>query len=220
MAILEHLKEIFAKIKLVLNIGYSRGIITGDSNKQQNIENNYGLAGDGNTIIFNTQAHLTKEEVEKEFLKLEIGDFQDITVEVDNSLREKDISILSYMKNYQFQLKKQLICDDFNEPWIPKVASDLPTREKKKHWQLTPIYQDVVFPFSYFFIEMDGGRYLIPLPKVEYNKAGKTIDKNNPIKRCTITKVQYQLGKVLCDNPCYNTSYDDMLKQCKIEVVG
>jgi hypothetical protein len=181
-----------------------------------NIGNNTGIIGDGNTIVFNIQAPLTNKQVEEEFLKLEIGDFQDITDEVDKSLREKDISIFSYMKNYWLQLKKQLVWDDFNEPWIPEVFSDLSTREKKRYWQFTPIYQGVVFPSAYFFIEMDGGHYLIPLPKVEYNRTNETtIDKNNPIKKCTITKVQYRLGKVLS---AYNCDYDGMIKQCKIEI--
>jgi hypothetical protein len=63
---------------------------------------------------------------------------------------------------------------------------------------------------------MDGGRYLIPLPN-QYDQTGKYIDKNDSTKRHTISKVQYQLGKVLT---LYHENYDDMLKQCKIEVVG
>jgi hypothetical protein len=66
---------------------------------------------------------------------------------------------------------------------------------------------------------MDGGRYLIPLPN-QYDQTGKSIDKNGPIKRYTITKVQCRLGKVLTDDRGYNDTYEDMLKQCKIEVVG
>jgi hypothetical protein len=62
---------------------------------------------------------------------------------------------------------------------------------------------------------MDGGRYLIPLPQVEYNSIGETIDKTNPVIRCTTTKVKYQLGKALSG---YNCNYDDMLKQCKIVI--
>jgi hypothetical protein len=164
------------------------------------------------------QSPLTKEQVEEAFLKLEIGDFQDITEEVDESLHAKKISILSYTKNYWLQLKKQLIMEDFDELWVPKVPSDLPEREKKGYWKFTPIYQGTIFPFSYLFISMDGGRYLIPLPKVDYNKIEEKIDKHNPVKKCRITHVQYQLGKVLTDGNYYNTSYDDMLKQCKIEV--
>jgi hypothetical protein len=180
-----------------------------------NIGNNSGIIGDGNTINFNIQATLTEKQVEEEFLKLEIGDFQDITNEVDNSFRDKNISILSYTKNPLLQLKKQLTLEDFDETWLPKVDADLPKREEKRRWQFTPIYQGVAFPFSYSFIEMDGGRYLIPLPQVEYNRIGGTIDKNDPIKRCTITKVQYRLGEILT---IYREYYDDMLKDCKIEV--
>jgi NurA-like 5'-3' nuclease len=188
--------------------------------KNTNIGNNSGIIGDGNIIVFNMQSPLTKEQVEEAFLKLEIGDFQDITEEYDESLREKDISILSYTKNYWLQLKRQLIREDFDEPWVPNVPSDLPQREKKKFWKFTSIYQDIILPFSYLFISMDGDRYFIPLPKVEYNKVEEKIDKNNPVKNCTITKVQYQLGKVLTDGEYYNMSYSDMLKQCKIEVIN
>ena len=184
-----------------------------------NVGNNTGIIGDGNIIIFNTQAPLLKEQIESEFLKLEIGDFQDISDEVDESLHERNISILSYTKNYWFQLKKQLVQDDFDEPWLPTVPADMEGRERKPRWKLTPMYQNVVFPFSYCFIEMDGGRYLIPLPKVEHNRIGEEIDRNNPIKRCTITKVQYQLGKVLTNGVNYGNAYDDMLKECKIEVI-
>ena len=222
MTIMENLKKIFAKIRLKfknINIGYNSGNI-GDENKNTIIGNNSGIIGDGNIIVSNIQSPPTKEQVEEAFLKLEIGDFQDITEEVDERLREKNTSILSYTKNYRLQLKKQLISEDFDEPWVPKVPSDLPEKEKKRYWKFTPIYQGIIFPFSYFFISMDGGRYLIPLPKVEYNKIEDNIDKNNPVKKCIITQVQYQLGKVLTDGKYYNTSYDDMLKQCKIEVVN
>jgi hypothetical protein len=188
--------------------------------KNTNIGNNAGIIGDGNTIVFNMQTPLTKEQVEDELLKLEIDDFQDITEEADESFRERNISILSYTKNYWLQLKKQLINEDFHEPWLPNVPSDFPQREKKRYWKFTPIYQGIIFPLSYFFISMDGGRYLIPLPQVEYNIIEGKIDKNNPVKKCTITKVQYQLGKVLTDGKYYNTSYSDLLKQCKIEVVN
>ena len=115
------------------------------------------------------QMPITKPEIEAEFMKLKTGDFEDITNEVDEKLHENHISIFSYTKNYWLQLKKQLVNDDFHEPWIPKVSADMETREKKRQWKVTPIYQGIVFPLSYFFIEMDGGRYLIPLPKVEYN---------------------------------------------------
>jgi len=186
--------------------------------KNMNIGNNSGIIGDGNIIVFNTQSPLTKEQVEDEFLKLEIGNFLDITEEVDENLREKNISILSYTKNFWLQLKKQLVCEDFDELWIPTFSSDVPQREKKRYWKITPVYQGIIFPFTYFFISMDGGRYFIPLPKVEYNKIEEKIDKNNPVKKCKITKVQYQLGKVLTDGEYYNTSFDDMLKHCKIEV--
>ena len=170
--------------------------------KNTNIGSNCGIIGDGNIIVFNMQSPLTKEQVEEAFLKLEIGDFQDITEEVDVSLREKNTLILSYTKNYWLQLKQQLIREDFDEPWVPKVPSDFPEREKKNYWKFTPIYQGIIFPISYFFISMDGDRFFIPLPKEE-----------------KIDKVQYQLGKVLTDGTYYNKSYDDMLKQCKIEVV-
>jgi hypothetical protein len=188
--------------------------------KNTNIGNNSGIIGDGNVIVFNIQSPLTKEEIEKEFLKLEMGDFQDITEEIDKTLYEKEMSIYSYVKNYWLQLKKQLVRNDFQEHWIPNVPSDIPEREKKAYWKFTPLYQGIVFPFSYFFIGMDGGRYLIPLPKVDYNKIGDKIDRDCPVKKCTITRVQYQLGKVLTDGENYNTSYDDILKQCKIEVIN
>ena len=188
--------------------------------KNMNIGNNSGIIGDGNTIVFNMQSPLTKEQVEEAFLKLEIGNFQDITEETNENYREKNISILSYTKNYWLQLKKQLISEDFNEMWVPNISSDFPQREKKRYWKFTPIYQGIIFPFSYNFISMDGGRYLIPLPKIEYNKIEDKIDKNNPVKKCTITKVQYQLGKVLTDGEYYNMSYDDVLNQCKIEVIN
>ena len=184
-----------------------------------NLGNNSGIIGDGNTIVFNLQLPLTQKQTEEEFLKLKTGDFYDITDEIDKSLCEKNIAILSYTKNYWLQLKKQLVCVDFDEPWIPKVPADFPTREKKRYWQFIPVYQSIVFPFSYFFIEMDGGRYLIPLPEVEYNLTETdAINKLNPVKNCSITKVQYFLGKSLTDNRSYNTSYDDMLKECKIEI--
>jgi hypothetical protein len=186
--------------------------------KNTNIGNNSGIIGDGNIVVFNMQSPLTKEQVEEAFIKLEIGDFQDITEEVDESYREKNISILSYSKNYWLQLKKQLINDDFYGKWLPKVPSDFPQKEKKRYWKFTPIYQGLIFPLSYFFISMDSERYLIPLPKVDYNIIEDKIDKNNPVKKCTITKVQYQLGKVLTDGEYYNMSYDDLLKQSKIEV--
>jgi len=188
--------------------------------KNTNIGNNSGIIGDRNIIVFNMQSYLTKENIEEAFLKLEIDDFQDITEEVDEKLNEKNISILSYTKNFWLQLKKQLINEDFNELWIPIVPSDLPQKEKKRRWRFTPIYQGIIFPFSYDFISMDGDRYFIPLPKVDYNKIEGKIDINNPVKECTITKVQYQLGKVLTDGEYYNTSYDDILKQCKIEIVN
>jgi hypothetical protein len=170
--------------------------------------NNTGIIGDGNTIVFNTQAPLSKEQIEEEFLKLDFGDLQDITDEVDEGLREKHTTIWSYTRNCWLQLKKQLISDDFHEPWLPTVPADMGRREKKPRWKLTPVYQGVVFPFSYFFIGMDGGRYVIPLP-----------NRDNPVKKCTITRVQYQLGKVLTGDALYNTSYDDLLKESKIEVV-
>lgn len=67
---------------------------------------------------------------------------------------------------------------------------------------------------------MDDSRYLVPLPNVEYNKIGDfDIDRNNPVKKCTVTKVQYQLGKSLTNDYGYNESYDDIIKQCRIEVV-
>jgi hypothetical protein len=179
---------------------------------------NSGIIGDSKIVVFNIQSPLTKEQVEEKFLKLEIGDFEDITEETDESFPEKNISILSYTKNYWLQLKKQLVNEDFNESWLPVVPSDMPQREKKRQWKFTPVYQGIIFPVSYFFISMDGGRYLIPLPKVEYNKIEGKIDKSNPVKKSTITKVQYQLGKVLSNGENYNTSYDDLLKQCKIEV--
>jgi hypothetical protein len=184
-----------------------------------NIGNNSGIIGNKNVIFFNIAAPLTKEQVEEEFLKLENGDFQDITDEVDKKLREEEITILSYTKNYWLQLKQQLINGDFKGLWMPKVPSNLPTREKNRYWQFTPIYHGIVFPFYYFFVEMDGGRYLIPLPQVEYNKTDTgSIDSSNPVKKCLITKVQYQLGKSLTDDYGYNTSYDDKLKECKIEI--
>ena len=173
------------------------------------------INGNGNTIIFNMQMPITKPEIEAEFLKLETGDFEDITNEVDEKLHENHISIFSYIKNYWLQLKKQLVNDDFHEPWIPLVPADMGTREKKRQWKVTPIYQGIVFPLSYFFIEMDGGRYLIPLPKVEYNREENTTDKNNRIKKCSITQVQYKLGKVLSID---TYGYDTMREDCKIEV--
>jgi hypothetical protein len=57
---------------------------------------------------------------------------------------------------------------------------------------------------------------MIPLPIVEYNSAEA---ENNPVKRCEISKVQHRLGKVLTGGAPHNLSYDDMLKDCKIEVV-
>jgi hypothetical protein len=185
-----------------------------------NIGNNSGIIGDENIIVFNIQASPNQKQVEAEFLKLKPGDFQDITDTVDQSLREKHVQIFSYIKNPLLQLKQQLVKDDFYEHWIPSVPADLPRREKKAHWEFIPIYQGVVFPFSYSFIEMDGGLHLIPLPFVEYNEMepgilGK-IDPDNPIKRCTITQVQYRLGKALTDS---TYDYDAMLKRCKIEVV-
>jgi len=181
-----------------------------------NIGNNSGIIGDGNTIIFNLHVPLTKEQLEFEFLKLGVDDFQDITNEVDITLREKNITIFSYTKNYWLQLKMQLVNNDFVEPWIPFVPADMPTREKKPFYRVTPIYQSVVLPFSYFFISMDGGRYLIPLPEVEYNKVNGEIDKDNPIKCCKITEAKYKLGKSL-DGDAYG--FDDMLKQCKISIL-
>ena len=162
----------------------------------------------------------TKEQIEEEFLKLDTGDFYDITDQVDRNHRENCVAILSYEKNPLLQLRQELVNDDFNEVWIPKVPADMGVREKKQYWKMTPVYKNIVLPFSYFFILMDGFRYWIPLPKVEYNKAGEfEIDRNNPVKKCTITKVQYNLGKVLTNDHGYNTSYDEMLKQCKIEVI-
>jgi len=185
-----------------------------------NIGNNSGIIGDGNIIIFNVQLPLSQKQVEEEFLKLETGDFHDITDEVDRNLRKKNVAILSYTKNFWLQLKKQLINENFNGHWMPIVPADIPKREKKRYWQFTPIYQGIVFPFSYFFIEMDEGRYLIPLPKVEYNQTETGgMDSSNPIKKCFITKVQYCLGKSLTDDYGYNTSYDDILMKCKIEVI-
>lgn len=98
--------------------------------RNTNIGNNTGIIGDGNIVIFNIQAPLTREQVEEEFLKLDTGDFQDITNEVDESLRERHITILSYVKNPLLQLKMQLINEDFNEPWLPKVAADMGERKK------------------------------------------------------------------------------------------
>ena len=163
----------------------------------------------------------TKEQIEEEILKLSIGDLQDITDEVDKTLREKSISICSYTKNPSLQFKKELINENFSEPWLPRVAADMGGREKRQYWKVTPVYQSTVLPFSYFFVLMDGLRYWIPLPRVEYNKIGKfEIDHENPVKRCTITMVQYNLGKVLTDDHgTYNTSYDEMLQQCKITVI-
>jgi hypothetical protein len=184
-----------------------------------NIGNNAGIIGDGTIIVFNIQAPITRGQVEKEFQKLNSGDLQDITGEVDEGLREKHIVIWSYTKNCWLQLKQQRVSDDFNEPWLPTVPADMGKREKKPYLKLTPVYQGVVFPFSYSFIEMDGGRYVIPLPKVEYNRAGEEIDRNNPVKKCTITRVQYQLGKILTGDAPNNASYDDLLKESKIEVV-
>jgi hypothetical protein len=156
-----------------------------------NIGNNSGIIGDGNTFIINAQALPTQKQVEKEFLKLNIGDFLDITNEVDESLREKCISIRSYVKNPAFQLKIQLVNDDFHEFWLPPVASDMGGREKKQYWQVSPIYQNVVLPFSYFFITMDGLRYWVPLPKREPSNTGQfEIERNNHEKKYTITKGQ------------------------------
>jgi hypothetical protein len=202
MAILEQLKKFVAKIKFNINIGNNIG--------NSSISNN-----SGNTVVFNIQAPPTEKQLEEEFLKLEIGDFQDITDEVDKSLREKDNFIWCYLKNYQLQLKQEIVSKDFKEPWIPEVPADLPAREEKIHWKFTLIYQNMVFHISYSFIEMDGGHYLIPLPKTEWNKTedGK-INRNSP-KRYTITKVQYQLGKALSSE---NYDYDAMLQRCKIEV--
>jgi hypothetical protein len=183
--------------------------------------NDSGMIGDVNIIVFSVQKPLTQEQVEEEFLKLNPGDLQDITSEVDAGLLEKRILIKSYVKNYWLQLKMQLVNDDFRESWLPLVAADMDGGEKKQQWQVTPVYQNVVFPFSYFFVTMDSSRYWVPLPKVEYNKNEKSeIDRNDPVKRCTITEVQYQLGKTLTDDPGYNTSYDNILKKCKIEVIG
>jgi len=163
----------------------------------------------------------TKGQIEEEFLKLDTGDFQDITDDVDKGLREKNISIFSYVKNPFLQLRQELVNEDFDEPWIPTVPADLGGREKKEHWKVTPVYQNTILPFSYGFILMDGFRYWIPLLNVEYNKIEKfEIDRNNPVKRCTITKAHYNLGKVLTDDHNYNTSYDYMLQQCKIVVIG
>jgi hypothetical protein len=182
-----------------------------------NIGNNSGIIGDENIIIFNIHLPLTKEQVEAEFLKLKPGDFQDITDEVDQELSEKNVQIFSYTKNYWLQLKQALVNEDFDEPWVPTVPTDWTCREKKPYWKFIPVYHGVVFPFSYYFIEMDGYRYLIPLPYVEYNETEPgRIDRDNPVKKCTITKVQYRLGKALTD---IDYDYDAMLKRCKIEVV-
>jgi hypothetical protein len=219
MAFFEHLRKILAKIKLVfknINIGYNSGSI-GDNMGNTSIGNNSGIVGNDNTIIFNSQTHLTQEQVEAEFMKLESGDFIDITDEVDTQYREKNIVIWGCIKDSQLQLKQQIVNDDFQgEKWIPEVPADMGKREKKPYLKITPVYREVIFPFSYFFILMDGLRYFVPLPKVECNSIR---DRNNPVKRYTITKVQYQLGKILTHGEYYNTSYDDMLKQCKIEVV-
>jgi len=163
----------------------------------------------------------TKEKIEEEFLKLEIGDLQDITDESNKSHRENNILIYSYSKNPLLQLRLEQINEDFDESWIPSVTADMGGREKNPYWRLVPVYQNNTLPFFYYFIQMDGFRYWVPLPYVEYNKIEKfEINKNKPVKRCTVTKVQYNLGKVLTnDHGNYNDSYDDILKQCKIEIV-
>jgi hypothetical protein len=68
---------------------------------------------------------------------------------------------------------------------------------------------------------MDGFRYWVPLPKSEPSNTGQfEIEQNSHEKKYTITRVQYQLGKTLTDDHGYNTSYDNILKKCKIEVIG
>jgi hypothetical protein len=158
------------------NIGYNSGVI-GDNSGNINTGTNSGILGNDNTININSPAQPTLELVEQELLKLESGDLINITDEVDSQLREKHIVIWSCNKNYQLQLKRQIVSDDFDEEWIPKVPSDMGKREKKPKLQITPVYQDVALPFSYFFILMDGLRYYIPLPKQ---------DRNNPVNRYTI----------------------------------
>jgi hypothetical protein len=211
MSLFGRLKKILANIAFIFknnNIGHNSGNI-GDNSGNINTGTNHGILGNDNTININSQPQPTRELVEQELLKLEHGDLINITDEVDSRHREKNVVIWSCNKNYQLQLKQQIMHDDFDGEWIPKVPADMGGREKKPYLQITPVYQNVVLPFSYFFILIDGLRYHVPLPER---------DRNNSVNRYTITKVQYHLGKILTDGECYNTSYDEMLKQCKIEV--
>jgi hypothetical protein len=119
--------------------------------KNTNIGTNNGVIGDENIIIFNTQSPLTQEQVEKEFLKLEIGDFQDITSEVDEQLREKREAVLSYIKNPLLQLKKQLVNEDFDEPWLPKTPSGMGKKRKNVAMEAYPGLPGRCVAFFVFF---------------------------------------------------------------------
>jgi hypothetical protein len=183
------------------------------------------INGNNNVVVFSLNEPLTDRLLLVELLKLQYGDFEDITDNIRINNKDKTW-YFSYIKNRYFTMKRRRVEDSFYEPWLNYIIR-----------MDTSIFEDEISFFyqgcfikSFLIIVLDGGRFVIPLTKIiwvedyDYNNGyEKAVSfsnpevkerfyplENHPISKIVITEIELTLCNVLS---CFN--HEDYFRQLR-----
>jgi hypothetical protein len=168
------------------------------------------INGNNNIVIFNLSEPLTDERLLIELIKLQYGDFENITdsMRIDES---DGIKYFSYIKNRYFTMKRKTINNSFYQSWLNFFSRDDPSTFED---EISFFYQSC-FIKSFLIVVLDGGRFQLPLPKIiyvhdydksnGYDKAVGLSDPvviersypldNHPVKKFVLTEAELALSK-------------------------